>query len=261
MSSDSVVSVDQRDAVLCITIDRESVKNALHPPASRELAGIFRQFEADSTLRVAIVTGAGGDAFCAGNDVKFAATASRDERRLPAEGFGGLTNFFNRTKPVIAAVNGFAMGGGFEIALAADIVVAGRHATFALPEPRLGIAAVGGGIQRLSRQIPYKLAVEMLVTGSRVSADRGYEMGFVNHVVESGQEMAKSLEIAREIIACAPLSVEVSLASARQVLAGIDLEAAMASDIEHARRLVKSSDAAEGVRAFTQKRKPQWSGS
>lgn len=260
MSEQPSVIAEKKGAILFVTLNRPKQKNALHPPASRELAGIFNDFEQDAALRVAIVTGAGGQVFCAGNDVRFAATASREEQRLSEEGFGGLTHYFDRTKPIIAAVNGLALGGGFEIALAADIVVAGSHASFALPEPKIGIAALGGGIHRLVRQIPYKKAVELLITGDSVSAEEGKQLGFVNKVVEAGNELDASIAIAEKIIASAPLAVEISLAGARQAHSEKSLQEVMSGDIQYLKRLFKSKDAFEGMKAFAEKRKPEWTG-
>ena len=150
MTSPQFCKVDSKDAILTVTINRPELRNALHPPASKELAEIFKEFQADKKHRVAIITGVGDEAFCSGNDVKFSATASLAEMVLPREGFGGLTAFFGRTKPVIAAINGLAMGGGFEMALAADMIIASNSAQFALPEPKIGLAALGGGDPSLS---------------------------------------------------------------------------------------------------------------
>jgi len=260
MNEQSAVIAENKGEILFVTLNRARQKNALHPPASRELASIFKEFEQDATLRVAIITGAGGQVFCAGNDVRYAATASPEEQRLSEEGFAGLTHYFDRKKPIIAAVNGLALGGGFEIALAADIVVAGRHASFALPEPKIGIAALGGGIHRLVRQIPYKKAVEMLITGDSVSAEEGRQLGFVNQVVEPGHELEASIVIAEKIIACAPLAIEISLLGAREVHSTKCLQEVMAGDMQSLKRLFKSKDAYEGMKAFSEKRKPEWSG-
>ena len=253
-------SVDVIDSILVVTIDRPQLRNALHPAASWELATLFKDFQDDHRYRVAIITGAGEDAFCAGNDVKFSATATLEEMRLPRQGFGGLTSFGDRTKPVIAAVNGIAYGGGFEIALAADIIVASASATFALPEPRIGLAALGGGIHRLSRQIPYKKAVEMLLTGRAVGSLEGEQLGFVNHVVEPGQLLQKRLAVAADIIRCSPVALEVTLTALREGQQCQPLTEAMKNDYRLAGRIYKSADFKEGLRAFAEKRTPQWPG-
>ena len=171
--------------LLIVTLDRPDVLNALHPPANRELAKAFDDFAADPELWVAILTGA-GRGFCAGNDLKHQASGG-DMSGQPATGFAGLTGRTDLPKPVIAAVNGVAMGGGFEIALACDLIIASEDATFALPEPRVGLAALAGGIHRLPRQIGLKNAMGMLLTGRRVSAEEGQRLGFVNEVVPKGE--------------------------------------------------------------------------
>jgi enoyl-CoA hydratase/carnithine racemase len=170
MGQYSKVEIDGR--LMIVTINRPEVYNACHPMANEELVAAFDEFHANPELWVAIITGAGDQAFCAGNDLKYHAElqAKTGKRPVhPAKGFGGLTNRYDLEKPVIAAVNGFAMGGGFEIALACDIIVASaENATFALPEPRVGLAAGAGGMQRLSRMIPLKKAMGMMLTGRRV---------------------------------------------------------------------------------------------
>src|SRR5512134_2487775 len=173
--------------LLVVTLHRPDVLNALHPPANRELAKAFDDFAADPELWVAILTGA-GRGFCAGNDLKHQATGG-DMSGQPATGFAGLTNRPDLVKPVIAAVNGVAMGGGFEIALACDLIVASEDATFALPEPRVGLAALAGGVHRLPRQIGLKNAMGMILTGRRVPADEGLRLGFVNEVVAADDLM------------------------------------------------------------------------
>ena len=176
--------------LLIVTINRPEVMNALHPMANQELSDIFDEFAANPELWVAIITGAGDKAFSAGNDLKYhaelrAKTGGRPHS--PPKGFGGLTNRHDLDKPVIAAVNGVAMGGGFEIALACDIIIASDRARFALPEPRVGLAAGASGMQRLSRTIPLKKAMGMMLTGRHVPAQEGYELGFVTAVVPHGQ--------------------------------------------------------------------------
>ena len=174
--------VERDGHVLTVTIDRPEVMNALHPPANFELEKAFDEFCGDPDLWIAIITGAGDRAFSAGNDLKYQASSGGNLEGVPT-GFGGLTSRFDNPKPVIAAVNGVAMGGGFEIALACDLLIASDNATFALPEPRVGLAALAGGMHRLPRQIPLKHAMGLLQNGRRVSAQEGYGLGFVNEVV------------------------------------------------------------------------------
>jgi enoyl-CoA hydratase/carnithine racemase len=242
-----------------VTIDRPEVMNALHPPANRALAAAFDAFEADPELWVAIITGAGDRAFSAGNDLKHQATGG-DMSGQPESGFAGLTNRRTLVKPVIAAVNGVAMGGGFEIALACDLIIATEDAVFALPEPRVGLAALAGGIHRLPRQIPLKQAMGMLLTGRRVSAAEGKQLGFVNEVAPKGQALAVAKKWAAMILECAPLSVRASKEAAYAGLDAPTLEAAMGSHYPQLREMLKSEDFVEGPLAFSQKRKPNWKG-
>jgi crotonobetainyl-CoA hydratase len=243
--------------LLIVTINRPEVMNALHPPAHIELDQIFNDFAADPELRVAIITGAGEKAFSAGNDLKFSATGQKVT--TPPSGFGGLTSRFDCYKPLIAAVNGFAMGGGFEIALACDLIIAAEHATFALPEPKVGLAALAGGLHRLPRQIPLKQAMGMILTGRTVKANEAQTLGFVNEVVPAAELMATARKWANMIIECSPLSIQ---ASKHSIMQGLDLELteAIKNNNDSVRKLMQSEDMLEGIRAFVEKRKPDWKG-
>ena len=168
----SILRVEGR--VLHVTLNRPGVLNALHPPAHFELAEIFDVFAADPELWIAVIGGAGARGFCTGTDLKVRAQLGRDD--YPASGFGGLTRRFDLDKPVIAAVNGVALGGGLEIALACDLIIAAEHATFGFPEPRVGLAAMGGGVHRLVRQLPDKVAMGMLLTGRQITAHEALEL-------------------------------------------------------------------------------------
>jgi crotonobetainyl-CoA hydratase len=243
--------------LLVVTLHRPEVLNALHPPANRELAQVFDEFAADPELWVAILTGA-GRGFCAGNDLKHQATGG-DMSGQPKTGFAGLTSRMDLVKPVIAAVNGVAMGGGFEIALACDLIIASEDATFALPEPRVGLAALAGGVHRLPRQIGLKHAMGMLLTGRRVSAEEGARLGFVNEVVPKGEALAGAKRWAAQILECAPLSVRTSKEAAYKGLE-VGLTEAMAGHYDELRRMVKSEDFIEGPKAFAEKRPPRWKG-
>jgi crotonobetainyl-CoA hydratase len=252
-------TVERDGRLMIVTMNRPERMNSLHPPANAELGKIFDDFAADPDLWVAIITGAGERAFSAGNDLKYQAEGS-GKLEVPPRGFAGLTARFDNPKPVIAAVNGVAMGGGFEIALAADIIVASDNAIFALPEPRVGLAALAGGIHRLPRQIPLKQAMGMLLTGRRVPAEEGMRMGFVNEVVPQAELMDAARRWAGEILECAPLSVR---GSKQAALAGLDkanLEEAMSTPYEGLRAMLKSEDFVEGPKAFAEKRKPDWKG-
>ena len=203
-------STTERDGHLfVITINRPEVMNALHPPGNAELSECFDEFQTDPDLWVAIITGAGPRAFSAGNDLKYTA-AGGDRSAAPKTGFAGLTSRFDLNKPVIAAVNGVAMGGGFEIALACDLIIAAENARFALPEVRVGLAALAGGVHRLPRTIGPKRAMGMILTGRHVSAQEGYELGFVNEVVPEGQALVGARRWAEEILAVSPMSVRAS---------------------------------------------------
>jgi len=256
--------VEREGPLTIVTINRPDALNALHPASNAELAEIFDDFSADPSQWVAILTGAGERAFCTGNDLKFTAVAmARGESFLPPlTGFAGLTSRFNLNKPVIAAVNGAAMGGGFEIALACDLIVASRNASFALPEPKVGFAAVAGGLLRLPQQIGLKRAMGMILTGRKVSADEGESLGFVNQVTTPETLMTEARRWAAEIIACSPMSIR---ASKEVVHKGMD-EASLAEASANQNRypavkaLFKSADFREGPLAFAQKRAPKWQG-
>jgi crotonobetainyl-CoA hydratase len=249
----------ERDGrVLTVTLNRPELLNALHPPAHLELERIWNEFEGDPALWVAVVTGAGERAFCAGNDLKYQAAGGRVA--MPPSGFGGITARYDMVKPVIAAVNGVAMGGGFEIALACDLIVASERAVFALPEPRVGLAALAGGIHRLPRQIGLKNAMGMLLTGRRVSAEEGLRLGFVNEVVPPGELAAAARRWADAICECAPLSVRASKEAALRGLDAGSLREAVEGRYEQMVAMVKSEDFVEGPRAFAEKRRPAWKG-
>jgi enoyl-CoA hydratase/carnithine racemase len=250
--------------LLIVTIDRPEVMNAIHPMASQELSDAFDELAANPELWVAIITGAGDKAFSAGNDLKYHAEirAKTGGRPVsPPKGFGGLTNRHDLDKPVIAAVNGVAMGGGFEIALACDMIIASDQARFALPEPRVGLAAGASGMQRLSRQVPLKKAMGMLLTGRTVSAQEGYELGFVTAVAPHAELMAEARRWAGQILECSPMSVR---ATKQVVMRSLDvpaLEMAMKNQSYPAYvALTQSEDTIEGPKAFAEKRKPNWTG-
>ena len=253
------VDVKRRGRIAVVTLNRPDVLNALHKPAHFELHEVFNDFAADPDQWVAIVTGAGDRAFCAGNDLKWQAAGG--ERGWNSSGFGGLTLRFHCDKPIIAAVNGVAMGGGFEIALACDLIIASENATFALPEPRVGLAALAGGLQRLPRQIGLKRAMGMILTGRHVSAREGFELGFVNEVVPAGEALRAAERWADQICQNSPMSVR---ASKQAVMEGLNhpLPEAMIAQREYpaVREMVESADYVEGPKAFAEKRPPRWQG-
>jgi len=257
------VRTERRGAVLEVTLDRPKA-NAIDMATSRELGDTFLGFRDDPELRVAIITGAGERIFSAGWDLKAAAEGAEalDTDYGPG-GFAGLTEIFDLNKPVIAALNGAAVGGGFEIALACDLIVAAEHVEVFLPEAKLGILASGGGIVRLARRLPRALAMEMLLTGRRMSAEEALRWGLFNAVVPLAELMATARALAEEIVAAAPLAVEATLEMLR------DTEAMSVEDYFAAQRdgklpfyerLLASEDAKEGPRAFAEKRDPVWKG-
>jgi enoyl-CoA hydratase/carnithine racemase len=251
-------TVETADHITTITLNRPERLNALHPPANAELSGVFDDFAADDDQWIAIVTGA-GRGFCAGNDLRYQAEGG-DRSAQPASGFAGLTARYDLTKPVIAAVNGVAMGGGFEIALACDLIIAAESATFALPEPKVGLAALAGGLHRLPRAIGVKRAMGMILTGRHVSAQEGKELGFVNDVVPDDRLMSAAHDWAAQILACSPMSIRASKQAVYQGLEHAGVEAASAGKYEAVKAMNKSEDFVEGPKAFAEKRPPQWKG-
>lgn len=254
------IKVDREGPVTVFTLNRPDVMNALHSPAHFELDEAFNAFAADPEQWVGIVTGAGERAFSAGNDLKHQAGGGK--MGSPPSGFAGLTSRFDLNKPLIAAVNGVAMGGGFEIALACDLIVAAETATFALPEPRVGLAALAGGLHRLPRMIGQKQAMGMILTGRRVSAAEGEKLGFVNEVVAPGELMAAARRWAAQICELSPMSIRASKEAVYKGLDEATLEAAITGQMKYPaiRALFGSEDFKEGPMAFAQKRAPQWKG-
>ena len=249
--------VDKADHIMTVTLNRPERLNALHPPANIELGEVFDDYAADSDMWVAIITGE-GRGFCAGNDLRHQAESG--ELASTPRGFGGLTSRFDLAKPVYAAVNGVAMGGGFEIALACDIIIASETAVFALPEPRVGLAALAGGMQRLPRQIGVKRALGMILTGRRVPAREGYELGFVNAVVPPDKLMEETRRWVEMTLACAPLSIRASKDVVYRSLDVTSLRESMETRYESVAALFGSQDFVEGPRAFAEKRPPNWQG-
>ena len=255
------VIYEKKEHIAYVTINRPEVMNALHYDANVELSQVFNDFKQDDAAWVAILTGAGQKAFSAGNDLKATAAAqARGEKpELLSVPFGGITSNFVCDKPIIAAVNGIALGGGFEIALACDLIIAVDYAKFGQPEPRVGFIAGAGGLHRLPAQIPLKQAMGMLLTGRQISAQEAYRLGLVNEVVPAAQLMAAAERWANEIMECSPLSVQLTK---KAVLSGLNLpvEEAMRQDLPLLQRLFASQDFVEGPKAFAEKRKPRWSG-
>ena len=249
--------IEKSNHIMTVTLARPERLNALHPPANAELGDVFDDFAADDDLWVAVITGA-GRGFSAGNDLRHQAEGG--ERTPMPRGFGGLTARFDLNKPVIAAVNGVAMGGGFEIALACDLIIASEKAVFALPEPKVGLAALAGGLIRLPRQIGAKRALGMILTGRQVGAEEGQALGFVNAVTPHEKLMQEALSWARQICECAPLSIRASKEVVYQSLDTASLQDAMQRQQASVKAMRRSEDFVEGPKAFAEKRKPNWKG-
>ena len=251
--------LDRAGHVLTITIDRPEALNALHLDAHVELSRAFDLYAADPELRVAVITGAGDRAFCVGTDLK--SLAQTGSYAYPYGGFAGITKRFDLFKPVIAAVNGLCLGGGVEILAACDLAIAAEHAQFGLPEPRVGLAALGGGaLQRLARTLPMKEAMGLVLTARRMGAAEAQRIGLVNDVVPMAELAARTRALVDELLACAPLALEASKQVMMQSLDEPGLEAAMNRRYPAAERMLASEDAKEGPRAFAEKRKPRWQG-
>jgi len=248
-------TVQDEGRVRIVTLNRPEVMNALHADANDELAAVWDEFAERDDLWVGIVTGAGDRAFSAGNDLKVQAAGKR--RPNGPNGFAGICHRFDLDKPLIAAVNGVAMGGGFETALACDIIVAAENALFALPEPRVGLIAGGGGVHRLPRMIPTKQAMGMILTGRRVPAREGFELGFVTEVVPRGEALEGAKRWAAMILECSPKAVRASKQAAYRGL-NEPLERAMRTVYPAQQENIDSQDYIEGPRAFAEKRKPDW---
>src|SRR5216684_4530568 len=253
------IKYEKQDHLAYITFNRPEVMNALHPPCHVEMEQIWDDFVGDKNLWVAIVTGAGEKAFSAGNDLKYTAEHRGEPLGMAKGGFAGITARFDITKPIIAAVNGFALGGGFEIALACDIIIAADHARFGLPEPRVGLMAAAGGVHRLPRHIPLKIAMGMMLTGRHITAQQALQYGIANEVVALKDLRSAAERWATEIMECSPLSVQASKEAALGGL-GMPLEEALKKNFPGTSKLFRSKDVVEGPLAFAQKRKPQWKG-
>lgn len=264
IGGEGAVLAEQRGHVLLVTLNRPEARNAVNRNTFIGVGEALDFAEGNSDVWVVIITGAGDKAFCAGADLKAAAAGelgpSGDER-MARWGFAGYVTH-HISKPTIAAVNGFALGGGTEITLASDLAVAADSATFGLPEVKRGIFAGAGGAFRLPRQIPSKIGMEAVLTGTPLSAQRAFELGLVNRIVPFDDLLPAAFALADEIIVNAPLAVQVS----KRIAKGITDGAVEAEDTDWARTaaegkaLMASHDAREGMLAFAEKRVPRWEG-
>lgn len=250
------ITTEQRGHILLVTMNRPDVYNAMHSPMHHEMADCWDRFAAAEDQWVAVLTGAGDKAFTAGNDLKY--TAKHGPQPIPATGFAGLAMRYDLEKPVIAAVNGFAMGGGFETALSCDIVLASERAKFALPEVKVGFFAAASGVQRLSRYIGRLAAQELMITGRTIDASEALKLGCVNEVLPHDELMPRALALAEEICTVSPSSVKAT----KRVLNHMAQIEGFADSMKHSREvladLAQTEDFKEGVQAFAEKRKPNW---
>ncbi|WP_370069216.1 crotonase/enoyl-CoA hydratase family protein [Mycobacterium sp. MAA66] len=252
---DDAVLVEQRDRILIITINRPEAKNAVNSAVSQGLAAAMDRLDEDPTLSVGVVTGAGGS-FCAGMDLK--AFAKGENMLVPGRGLG----FTERpsVKPLIAAVEGYALAGGTELALATDLIVASNASAFGIPEVKRGLVAGGGGLLRLPQRIPYAIAMELALTGDSLTAQRAHELGLVNVLTEPGAALEGALALAEKITANGPLAVA---ATKRIIVESRDWsdEEKWTKQMAILGPVFMSKDAREGAVAFAEKRAPNWIGS
>ncbi|HKP25934.1 MAG TPA: enoyl-CoA hydratase-related protein [Dongiaceae bacterium] len=251
-------SIDGR--VMILTMDRPKA-NAIDSGLSKALGEAFIRYRDDPSLRCAIVTAAGEKFFSAGWDLKAAAENKEEAEDYGPGGFAGITELFDLDKPVIAAVNGMAVGGGFEIALCCDIIVADEHAQFFLPEVKVGVVPDGGGMFRLPRRVPESLALEMLMTGRRLSTDEALRLGLISHVTPKGGALAKAKGIAAAILEASPKSI-LAVKQAHRLTRDMTVQEAYrvlrSGGVPAYDRLRASKDYWEGAAAFSEKREPQW---
>ncbi|MEU0483703.1 crotonase/enoyl-CoA hydratase family protein [Streptosporangium sp. NPDC006013] len=253
MSDEVLVEVD--DGVAVITINRPKARNAINGKVARGVAAALDELEERKDVVAYVLTGAGGT-FCSGMDLKSFVTG--DFPVVEGRGFGGVVETPPK-KPLIAAVEGYALAGGCELALACDIIIASEEAKFGLPEPKRGLVAGAGGVMRLPRRIPYHIAMEIALTGDHFPASRLYEVGLVNHITPVGEALAKAVELAKRIAANAPMA----LAATKRVIvesADWSLDEMFKKQGEIINPVFGSKDAMEGAVAFAEKRAPQWKG-
>lgn len=244
------------DGVLVITLNRPNARNAVNQALAEALASALDKFEGRDDLRSGVLAGA-GKGFCAGMDLK---ALVRGERSLvEGRGWAGMT-MRPPDKPIVAAVEGFALAGGFELALACDLIVAARGAQFGIPEVKRGLIAAAGGLQRLPRRLPYHLAMQLAITGDPISAERAFELGLVNELCEPGEAGTRAFALAEAIASNAPLAVQASKAVVRDAVDWTD-EEGWRQIAQIAPPILASADAMEGAIAFAEKRAPVWSGS
>ena len=255
MSDEATVLTDEADGVLVITINRPEAKNAVNLSVAQGVAAALERLDSDGSLRVGVLTGAGGT-FCAGMDLK--AFVSGEFPHIEGRGFGGMTER-SADKPLIAAVEGYALAGGCELAIACDLIIAADNAKFGIPEVKRGLVAAAGGLVRLPSQIPYRVAMELALTGEFLGADRAMAMGLVNELTEAGGALDTAKALAQRIAENGPLAVKVSKAIIKASRDWSDDEA-WSNQNALTQPVFTSEDAIEGATAFAEKRKPEWKG-
>lgn len=252
-----VITDLREDGILILRINRPEKRNALNGVTSAAMEDIVNKAEKDSKVRVIIVTGTGEKSFCAGEDLS-ELSETGECQTVMEHGFGGLTDRLS-SKPIICAVNGTAVGGGMEIAVSCDVIVAAEHARFGLPEVKVGLIASTGGLVRMARELPRKVAMEMCLTGKLIYAPEAKEIGIINYVVASDQVMDKALEIAGLIAANAPLSLKMTKNIMHMAPQMSEEDAMRYCDIAY-KFIEKTEDGIEGPLAFMEKRSPNWKG-
>ncbi len=253
----AAVEVERNDRVGIIRLNRPEARNAVNGDVASGVEAALDEFEADANIQAVVLTG-NGPTFCAGADLKLVATGRGGEMATKRGNFAGIVRRVY-SKPLIAAVNGPALAGGFEIVLSCDLVVAADHATFGLPEVKRGLFAAAGGLLRLPKRIPLAMATELAITGDPIDANRAQQLGLVNQVVPADQVLEAALALAARIAANGPLAIKNSLTMVREA-GELNEEDAWRRNSELAIEVFSSKDSIEGATAFAEKREPQWTG-
>jgi enoyl-CoA hydratase/carnithine racemase len=259
MTDFQFIKYEKKDRIAYLTLNRPDVLNAMHPPAHQEIAAAMEDFNADNESWVAIISGAGERAFCAGMDLRYRPPEGEQPAPMPPGGFGGLTNprYYSIWKPIIAAVHGFCLGGGLELAMACDVIIAADNTQLGLPEARRGTLPGGMGQHRLPRKMPANIAMGYLLTGKTMTAEEASRYMLVNEVVPVDQLMTAAERWAAEIMEAAPLSIRAIKQAALQGL-DMSLDEAANTEFEAQKAVRGSEDAREGRTAFAERRKPVW---
>jgi len=253
--TEQAVLVDVADGIMTITLNRPKAKNAANKALAEGVAAALDELDSNDNIRVAIITGAGGT-FCSGMDLK--AFVSGEVPHIEGRGFAGLTERSPR-KPLIAAVEGYALAGGLELAISCDLIVSADNAKFGIPEVKRGLAAAAGGLMKLPQQIPPRLAMELALTGDFIDAGRALECGLVNRLVPAGEALQAARDLAATISANGPLAVAISKQVVQQS-ADWSQQEMWQKQQELVQPIFTSADAIEGATAFAEKRAPNWTG-